>query len=381
MLAGPESKPLDHRLSASDEVHASLSGVGRGISAVYTCAMSSGEGIINNYSQVAPLGPSSSSVDCFHVSSSSSSPNRIQMNGTVGQQQSGGWKVEQSQPMKTDRYVSTLEESHYTHTASTSSRISSKVVYVGTPLTPYTNSQGGPLTSGAPPVSSCSRAGAFSVVASTDYGNTNNATCTSSIMGEGSPPTGVPRQLMNINIGGSTGGGGGASASASAPGSNSLRMSNSMEVASWSPQGTPTVPGAPPLIFANYDGVVRLRTHPLRFKMLPSPVPYDIVFAGCPNDPPSKRLAHYQAIMLRWYQHIVVAQENVRARIRQRCPPPPESIQKLGVPPDATELQNWSTQCCRWWDETSRKRTRRGHRGGKTPTGGNGSRVSPQQQQ
>ncbi|ORC88113.1 uncharacterized protein TM35_000181700 [Trypanosoma theileri] len=219
-----------------------------------------------------------------------------------------------------------------------------------------------------------------------------------------------------------------------------LRMSMSLELPSWSPHATAGMVGGPsPVFFTSVDGALRLKVHPLRFKMLPSPVPYEMVFPPSPpthqqqqqqhtslssssstttttttttttatatRNPSPQRLAHYQAIMLRWYSRILIAQENVRARIRQRCPPPPESILQhmatvsnnaasttgtttttaaaavtTPITADPVELQNWSIQCYRWWDETSRKRTRRGHRGGKAPAGGNVARVALLQQQ
>ncbi|CCD16303.1 unnamed protein product [Trypanosoma congolense IL3000] len=104
---------------------------------------------------------------------------------------------------------------------------------------------------------------------------------------------------------------------------------------------------------------------PLRFKMPPSPVPLRELLANADPMPSPERLNRYRQIMLRWYQRIEAVGENGRMQTRSRCPEPPANIVDLRVSCDIEALLSWSSVCCRWWDETSRKRSRRGHRSGR----------------
>ncbi|RNE99996.1 uncharacterized protein Tco025E_09058 [Trypanosoma conorhini] len=266
--------------------------------------------------------------------------------------------LEQALPPPSDRYTGSVEEARYNPNAASGSGPGGSVYFMNTPLQPWKSSGGGvySMTGGA----------------TTEFNRGGQTTGASSFLGCGDAPTPsvVPRA-------------GAASISVGAAGTATLGQRSPLEAQqqrSWSTVEPPRAVTSSSLYFLTFDGERHLKEKTLRFKMLPSPVPFETFFAETHSRTSPECVSQYQSTMLRWYKRIVPAQENTRARVRQRCPSPPKSLLREAALPDAAELQSWAEQCCRWWDETSRKRTRRGHRGGKT-LGSAGSTPMPAAQQ
>lgn len=287
---------------------------------------------------------------------------------------SGGWAMEASRQTSPAPYLASFENACYNHNGNNNNGAPGKTVYVSSVLAPYHPSVVR-FSSGTGSDSSIPRNGVYSTVGPTDFTHGTGASCTTPFVScDSSPSASVSRRLINNNAGG------GCSNSAglgkSVMGSNSVLDAFPISSLNNTSSVAPSTP-----LYSTMDGVERLRLQPLRFKMLPSPVPYEMLFADNLLNPSPGRLARYQAIMVRWYNHILVAQENARARVRQRCPPPPDPVLQQANTADPAELRSWSAHCCRWWEETSRRRTRRGHRGGKTLANGGATRSAGQQQQ
>lgn len=215
-----------------------------------------------------------------------------------------------------------------------------------------------------------------SAVGQTDFGHGSSTNCSTRLVSCDSPSSPSPSCRLASNNAGCSCGSGNSSANNN---NNIIGPSNMIDVFQLSPLTNENSMVSSTAYYSTLSAVDRLRVQPLRFKMLPSPVPYEMLFADNLSCPPLRQLAQYQAVMLRWYNHILVAQENTRARIRNHCPPPPEDVLQQIKPPNPEQLQEWSAQCCRWWEESSRRRTRRRHRGGKTSVGAAAARGAQQQ--
>ncbi|EKF38616.1 hypothetical protein MOQ_001173 [Trypanosoma cruzi marinkellei] len=282
-----------------------------------------------------------------------------------------------------DRYVMSFDEAaRYNYNTVNGNETNGNVFLMSDPLSSWKSSLG-PFSADTGTGGSGSRNGPFSINNNNNNNNNNGTTefnrvnTVAPYVGCNDIPTspGVSHTGINISIGGAA-----AAAAAAAGSRNMLGQKNSLKVRqpSWTSPEQLRVMMSSPLCFSNFDGEKRLKEKTLRFKMLPSPVPYELFFAETLSNPSIERMNQYKTTMVRWYKRILPAQENTRARVRQRCPSPPKSLIQETAILDAAELQLWSEQCCRWWDETSRKRTRRGHRGGKAM--GNGQISAAKQQ-
>ncbi|RNE96556.1 hypothetical protein TraAM80_09737 [Trypanosoma rangeli] len=273
-----------------------------------------------------------------------------------------GWGPAQAHPPPPDRYAISLEEARYNANAVKGERPGNDFFRVDAPLPGWSLSGGAVLRGGM----CCMRNAAAEF-------NQGGMTASPSLCpgGDDTPvPSAVPRVVASVCTG-----------ATATPGERSPLETQQQQQRPWPAVEPPRVVTPSSFHFSTFDGESHLKEKTLRFKMLPSPVPFEKFFAGTRPRPALEWVNQYRSTMVRWYKRIVLAQENTRARVRQRCPSPPKGLIDEAMHTDTVGLQSWAEQCCRWWDETSRKRTRRGHRGGKTLGNAGNSQTTATQQQ
>ncbi|KAF8288491.1 hypothetical protein TcYC6_0035170 [Trypanosoma cruzi] len=370
--------PMGFRLMPSDEVRNFISSpmtsafgdlCGTGYTLFHKCAGTESGSSNETSTATTFLSQSPSRTDGVLTSSHNSSVEVGSVKGvSFAIPSNENWNLGQTQKPLCDRYAVSFDEVRYNYNTANGNETSGNVFLMRDPLSSWKSSLGPFNADTGSGGSGSTKNGAFSINGATEFNRVNTA---SSFVGCNDIPTspGVSHSGINISIG--------------AAGRSMLGQKNSLKVRqpSWAPPEQLHVMMSSPLCFSNFDGEKRLKEKTLRFKMLPSPVPYELFFAETLSNPSVERMHQYRSTMLRWYKRILPAQENTRARVRQRCPSPPKRLIQEAAILDAAELQSWSEQCCRWWDETSRKRTRRGHRGGKAVVNMGNAQMSAAKQQ